>query len=126
MDRVARRVEMGRSRSLAAPDRIGNRRVNNGGQSMAESANPRFFDLVGNVRAMRRLKPDPVPMELIWKVLNAGVQAPSGQNTQPWRFVLVSEPTGKKWFADRYKQAIEKRSRLTRGASRRKENPGRQ
>ena len=126
MDRMARRVEMGRSLSLAAPDLLGNRRVNNGGQSMAESANPRFFDLVGNVRAMRRLKPDPVPMELIWKVLNAGVQAPSGQNTQPWRFVLVSEPTGKKWFADRYKQAIEKRSGLTRGASRRKENPGRQ
>ncbi|GIT39412.1 MAG: hypothetical protein Ct9H300mP8_06080 [Gammaproteobacteria bacterium] len=37
-----------------------------------------------------------------------------------------SEPTGKKWFADRYKQAIEKRSRSTGGASRRKENPGRQ
>ena len=82
---------------------------------MAENTNPSFFDLVGNVRAMRRLKPDPVPMELIWKVLNAGVQAPSGQNTQPWRFVLVSEPTGKKWFADHYKRAIEKRSALARG-----------
>ena len=50
---------------------------------------PAFFDLVGNVRAMRRLKPDPIPDELLWKVLNAGVQAPSGQNTQPWKFVLV-------------------------------------
>ena len=44
---------------------------------------PRFFDLVGNVRAIRRLKPDPVPMEVMWKVLNTGIQAPSGQNTQP-------------------------------------------
>jgi nitroreductase len=65
-------------------------------------------------------------MELIWKVLNAGVQAPSGQNTQPWRFVLVSEPAGKKWFADQYKRAIEKRSALAGGASRRREDPGRQ
>jgi hypothetical protein len=93
---------------------------------MAENTNPHFFDLVGNVRAMRRLKPDPVPMELIWKVLNAGVQAPSGQNTQPWRFVLVSEPTRKKWFADRYKRAIEKRSMSARDESSRKKNPGRQ
>ena len=35
--------------------------------------NPRFFDLVGSVRAMRRLHPDPVPDELLFKVLNAGV-----------------------------------------------------
>ena len=100
--------------------------MNSGRHSIAENTNLSFFDLVGNVRAMRRLKPDPVPMELIWKILNAGVQAPSGQNTQPWRFVLVSEPAGKKWFADHYKRAIEKRSALTRGASRRREDPGRQ
>ena len=50
-----------------------------------------FFDLVGNVRAMRRLKRDPVPMELVWKVLNAGVKAASGQNKQPWKFVLLTD-----------------------------------
>ena len=61
---------------------------------------PEFFDLVSNVRAMRRLKPDPVPLELIHKVLNAGVQAPSGQNLQPWAFVLLSDPAGKQWFAE--------------------------
>ena len=54
--------------------------------------NPRFFDLVGNVRSMRRLKSDPVPFELIEKVLTAGVQAPSGQNLQPWAFVVVGDP----------------------------------
>ena len=50
-----------------------------------------FFDLVYNVRAMRRIKTDPVPIELIMKVLNAGVQAPSGQNLQPWKFVLIND-----------------------------------
>ncbi len=80
---------------------------------------PEFFDLVGNVRAMRRLKPDPVPRSLIDKVLNAGVQAASGQNLQPWAFVLLSEPEGKKWFADHYAQAMEDRFGLPIDPSRR-------
>jgi len=71
--------------------------------------NPGFFDLVGNVRAMRRLKPDPVPTELLRKVLEAGVKAPSGMNTQPWAFLVIREADAKKWFADRYKAAIRSR-----------------
>ncbi len=71
--------------------------------------NPRFFDLVGNMRAMRRLRPDPVPDELLFKVLNAGVQAPSGMNTQPWSFLVIRKPEHKRWFAERYKAAIESR-----------------
>ena len=73
---------------------------------MAESS---FFELVGNVRAMRRLKPDPVPPELLERVLEAGVQAPSGMNLQPWKFVVLQEPDGKRWFAERYKRAIQSR-----------------
>lgn len=68
-----------------------------------------FFELVGQVRAMRRLRPDPVPLELLWKVLEAGVKAPSGMNTQPWSFVVIREPQGKQWFAERYQAAIEAR-----------------
>lgn len=75
---------------------------------MAE-LHPEFFDLVGNVRAMRRLKPDPVPIELINQVLNAGVQAASGQNLQPWAFVLVDDPAKKQWFADHYREAMHSR-----------------
>ena len=71
--------------------------------------NPRFFDLVGSVRAMRRLRPDSVPDELLFKVLNAGVQAPSGMNTQPWSFLVIRKPADKQWFAERYKAAIESR-----------------
>ncbi len=72
-------------------------------------ANPRFFDLAGTVRAMRRLKPDPVPLDLIRSVLDAGVKAPSGMNTQPWAFLVIRDAEGKKWFADRYRAAIESR-----------------
>ncbi len=71
--------------------------------------NPGFFDLAANMRAMRKLKADPVPIDLIWKVLNAGIQAPSGQNTQPWKFVLVADPARKAWFAQRYALAMKSR-----------------
>lgn len=68
-----------------------------------------FFEVVKNVRAMRRLKKDPVPMELLRKVLDAGVHAPSGQNTQPWAFVAVQEAEAKKWLAENYRGAMESR-----------------
>lgn len=58
---------------------------------------------------MRRLKPDPIPEDLIEKVLEAGVQAPSGQNSQPWAFLVLRDPEAKRWFAARYRQAIESR-----------------
>ena len=72
-------------------------------------ANPPFFDLVGQVRAMRRLKPDPVPMELLRRVLEAGVQAPSGMNTQPWAFLALRDAKQRAWFAERYGAAIRSR-----------------
>ena len=75
----------------------------------AQTDNPGFFDLVGNVRAMRRLKPDPVPEALLRKVLDAGVKAPSGQNKQPWSFLVIQDAAGRKWFAERYRAAIESR-----------------
>ncbi len=65
-----------------------------------------LFDAITTMRAMRRLKPDPVPLELIRKVLDAGTRAPSGQNTQSWAFVVVQDPEGKKFMQERYHQAM--------------------
>ena len=45
-----------------------------------ETAN--LFEMMATTRSMRRLKPDPVPAELIRKILEAGVSAPSGGNMQ--------------------------------------------
>lgn len=85
--------------------------------------NPGFFDLVGDMRAMRRLKPDPIPLDVIRKVLDAGIKAPSGQNLQPWAFVLIQEPGKKKWFADRYAAAMESRFGLPVNPGERGETP---
>jgi len=68
-----------------------------------------FFDLASSMRAMRRLKPDAIPQSVLDQVLEAGVQAPSGQNTQPWSFLVLRSPENKAWFAERYKAAIESR-----------------
>jgi hypothetical protein len=48
-----------------------------------ESANAAdLFEIIRTTRSMRRPKPDPVPNELIRKILEAGVSAPSGGNMQ--------------------------------------------
>jgi nitroreductase len=58
---------------------------------------------IRTTRAIRRLKPDPVPPELIRKVCEAGTFAPSGGNRQPWFFIAVTEPERKAWVAERYR-----------------------
>jgi nitroreductase len=55
-----------------------------------------IFEVMHTMRAMRRLKPDPVPDELIRKILLAGQAAPSGGNTQRWRFLVLKDPEIKK------------------------------
>jgi len=61
---------------------------------------------IRTTRAIRRLRPDPVPPALIRKVCEAGTFAPSGGNRQPWSFVAVTEPERRAWIADRYRPAF--------------------
>ena len=51
-----------------------------------------LFEIMQTTRSMRRLKPDPVPDELIRKILEAGVCAANGGNTQRWRFLVIKDP----------------------------------
>ena len=46
-----------------------------------------LFEIIRTTRSMRRLKPDPMPNELIRKILEAGVCAPRCGNMQRWRFL---------------------------------------
>ena len=71
---------------------------------MAEQ-NPDLFEILATTRSMRRLKPDPVPAELIRKILDAGVCAPSGGNMQRWRFLVVTDPGVKRTVGAYYKRA---------------------
>jgi nitroreductase len=58
---------------------------------------------IRTTRAIRRLRPDPVPPELIRKVCEAATFAPSGGNRQPWFFIAVAEPERRAWVAERYR-----------------------
>ena len=57
-------------------------------------------------RAIRRLRPDPVPRELVRKVCEAGTFAPSGGNRQPWTFIAVMDADRRAWVAERYRKAF--------------------
>lgn len=49
------------------------------------------MDIVLLRRSVRRYLPDPVPEEVLRTVLEAGRQAPSGEDAQPWRFIVVRD-----------------------------------
>ena len=65
------------------------------------------FEIMRTTRAMRRLKPDPVPDELIHKILEAGICAASGGNRQPWRFLVLKDQEIKKKVQAYYKRAFD-------------------
>jgi len=63
-----------------------------------------FYDVINTQRAMRRLKDDPVPDEVLWRILTAATRAPSGGNVQPWNFLVVRDDAKKRrigeWYLD--------------------------
>ena len=64
-----------------------------------------LFEAMYSARALRRLKPDPVPDEVITKVLQAGVQAPSGGNAQNWFFIAVRDQVQRQRLGTVYRKA---------------------
>jgi nitroreductase len=48
------------------------------------------LDAIAQRRSIRRFKPDPLPEDVLRTILGAGIQAPSGKNKQPWRFIIVN------------------------------------
>ena len=49
------------------------------------------FTAIETRRSIRKFKQDPIPQELLDKILKAATLAPSGKNKQPWRFYVVQE-----------------------------------
>src|ERR1700712_5559194 len=63
------------------------------------------FDAMYSTRALRRLKPDPVPEEMITRLLDAAIRAPSGGNAQTWIFLVVREEAQRRRLAAVYRKA---------------------
>jgi nitroreductase len=66
-----------------------------------------LFQTIHTARALRRLKPDPVPDEVIAKVIDAAVRAPTGSNLQNWRFVVVKDAARRRQIADLYRASMQ-------------------
>jgi nitroreductase len=64
-----------------------------------------LFEAIYSARSIRRLKPDPVPEELITAVLDAAIRAPSGGNAQSWAFVVVRDPDQRQQLGAIYRKA---------------------
>jgi nitroreductase len=59
-----------------------------------------FFDVVHTQRATRTFLPDDVDDETIARVLTAATHAPSAENSQPYVFVVVRDPTLRRAIGD--------------------------
>jgi len=59
--------------------------------SPAAPPEPGVYEAIRTTRAVRRLRPDPVPDDVLRRVLDAASCGPTGGNAQPWRVVVVRD-----------------------------------
>ena len=52
-----------------------------------------ILEILGRRRSIRRFKPDPVPKDILMKILSAGQMAPSACNKQNWKFIVIDDET---------------------------------
>lgn len=67
-----------------------------------------LYEAMSTLRAVRRLKPDPVPDDVLERILKAATWAPTGGNAQPWRIIVVKDAEKKRrlgtLYAERWQQ----------------------
>ena len=56
-------------------------------------------------RAIRRLKPDPIPDDVLQDIMQATIRAPNGGNTQQWHFVVVKDEELRRQLGELYHEA---------------------
>lgn len=61
-------------------------------------------EAIYSLRAMRRLKPDPVPESALRELVDAATQAPSAENRQPWAFVIVTDAQQRRRIGEIYRE----------------------
>ncbi|MEP5764859.1 MAG: nitroreductase family protein [Halieaceae bacterium] len=69
---------------------------------MTAPASMPLIDAMSTLRAVRRLRPDPIPEDVLKRVLQAAAWAPSGGNVQPWRVIAVRDPKLRQGIAELY------------------------
>jgi len=59
-------------------------------------------DVMRGAASIRRFRPDPVPGDVLYRVLDSARFAPSGGNRQGWRVVVVRDPETRRRLRDLY------------------------
>ena len=68
-----------------------------------------LFEAMETCRSIRKLRPDPVPDEVLEKLVHFATRAPSPGNTQLWKFLVVTAPEDRTWFRDMLAEAVSPR-----------------
>lgn len=69
-------------------------------------AAPPFFEVIYGTRSMWRLRPDPVPREILLQLVDAGIRGPSSANAQNWHFVIVQDRAMMRRLAGPWRRGI--------------------
>lgn len=62
-----------------------------------------LYDAMSTLRAVRRLRPDPIPEDVLERVLTAATWAPTGGNHQSWHIIVVRDAALKQGLEDLYR-----------------------
>jgi nitroreductase len=65
-----------------------------------------LFEAMYTARSVRRFRPDPVPDELVERLIEAATQAPSGTNSQSWRFLVIRDAALRRELGELYRQGF--------------------
>ena len=63
------------------------------------------FEALYTTRAMRRVTEEPISDEILKQMVDAAVRAPSGANTQSWKFLVITDSKIKNLLGDLYREA---------------------
>lgn len=62
-----------------------------------------IYEAMSTLRAVRRLRADALPDDVLERILQAAAWAPSGGNAQPWRVLVVRDPGRRRILGDLYR-----------------------
>lgn len=81
-------------------------------EPLGPQATDAFWEVIATQRAIREFEDRPVPRELVKRLIETATRAPSGSNTQPWRFLVIQAAPTRAAIAAALREHYEVNERL--------------